>query len=243
MQVFLSHSSVDKPIARRLADELNSRNVRVWLDEAEIRVGQSIPAQVAEALESSDVICILVSKPSAASLWVKRELNSFLPRVIAGGAFVLPCRLDATPLPPLIADLKYADFTRSFDDGLSALLAGVALKEEIDFRASVAALKQLLMRQLTAGQITFFVHYFSRTDHFFSSSHPLGPYEALDTLAEHGVLKCEPDTHARYYYLTALGGAVRVAMQDLVSDATMRSLDKAWDEGRDLFGSEPTPAA
>jgi hypothetical protein len=46
--IFLSHSSADKPFARRLAGDLRARGVRVWLDEAEIGIGDSLIGTSAE---------------------------------------------------------------------------------------------------------------------------------------------------------------------------------------------------
>jgi hypothetical protein len=42
--VFLSHSSKDKPVVRELAARLKKDGVRVWLDEEQIKPGDSIPA-------------------------------------------------------------------------------------------------------------------------------------------------------------------------------------------------------
>ena len=44
--VFLSHSSKDKPVVRELAARLKKDGVRVWLDEEQIKPGDSIPASV-----------------------------------------------------------------------------------------------------------------------------------------------------------------------------------------------------
>ena len=40
--IFLSHSHVDKPFVRRLASDLIDSGVKVWLDEAEILIGDSL---------------------------------------------------------------------------------------------------------------------------------------------------------------------------------------------------------
>lgn len=40
--IFLSHNSKDKEFVRRLANRLESYGVKVWVDEAEIKVGESL---------------------------------------------------------------------------------------------------------------------------------------------------------------------------------------------------------
>ena len=45
--VFLSHSSIDKPWVSHLKDALQDRGLRVWLDRDEIRQGKNIQASLA----------------------------------------------------------------------------------------------------------------------------------------------------------------------------------------------------
>lgn len=46
--VFPRHSNGDKPVVRELAASLNKDCVRVWLDEEQIKPGDSIPTKIAE---------------------------------------------------------------------------------------------------------------------------------------------------------------------------------------------------
>jgi hypothetical protein len=54
--VFLSHSSKDKAIARDVAERLRRDGLRVWFDEWVLRAGDSIPAKIEEGLEHSRVL-------------------------------------------------------------------------------------------------------------------------------------------------------------------------------------------
>ena len=49
--VFLSHSAKDKAVVRDVAARLQRDGVRVWLDEEQIKPGDSIPAKIEEGLE------------------------------------------------------------------------------------------------------------------------------------------------------------------------------------------------
>ncbi len=57
--LFISHASVDKPTVRKIACDVCAERspagalFTVWLDEAEIRSGQSIPGAVNAGLETS----------------------------------------------------------------------------------------------------------------------------------------------------------------------------------------------
>lgn len=123
---FLSHSSLDKPFIRQLAADLTSNGVDVWLDEQRIRVGDSIPEKLAQGLAGSDFFLIAMSDHSAGSAWVQKELNNALmTEVQRRKVHIMPLKLDDTPMPPIIGDKKYADFSKSYKAGLDDLLTAL----------------------------------------------------------------------------------------------------------------------
>jgi hypothetical protein len=127
---FLSHSSLDKPFIRQLAADLTANGVDVWLDEQRIRVGDSIPEKIALGLAGSDFFLIGMSEHSASSPWVQKELNNALVNEVQRRkVHILPLKLDDSPMPQIVADKKYADFSKSYKAGLDDLLN--ALKGEI----------------------------------------------------------------------------------------------------------------
>jgi hypothetical protein len=123
---FLSHSSLDKSFVRQLAADLTGAGITVWLDEQRIRVGESIPEKISQGLAESDFFLLVTSKNSLNSEWVKKELNSALVSEVQRRAVhVLPVRIDDSPLPGAINDKKYADFSKSYKDGLNDLIAAI----------------------------------------------------------------------------------------------------------------------
>ena len=126
---FLSHSSKDKPFIRQLAADLTAAGVTVWLDEQRIRVGESIPERVSQGLAESDYFLLAVSRNSADSEWVKKELNGALINEVQRRAVhVMPLKLDESAMPAVISDKKYADFSTSYKNGLYEILT--ALRED-----------------------------------------------------------------------------------------------------------------
>lgn len=134
LQVFLSHASADKPLARRIKERLSAFHIDVWLDEAEIRVGESIPGKVDEGMSASVALCLLVSKHSFESKWVTREFNAFIHRMMNDNVVILPCRVDGSPMPTLIRDIKYADFSRDFEEGIAEICNAIRIREEIAYQ-------------------------------------------------------------------------------------------------------------
>lgn len=123
---FLSHSSADKPFIRQLAGDLTANGISVWLDEQRIRVGDSIPEKIAQGLAESDYFLIGMSQKAAESAWVQKELNNALmSEVQRRKVHILPLKLDEVPMPPIIADKKYADFSKSYKAGLDELLSAM----------------------------------------------------------------------------------------------------------------------
>jgi hypothetical protein len=127
---FLSHSSTDKTFIRQLAADLTANGINVWLDEQRIRVGDSIPEKIAQGLAESDYFLIGMSQKASESAWVQKELNNALmSEVQRRKVHVLPLKLDDTQMPPIISDKKYADFSKSYKNGLDELLT--ALKGDL----------------------------------------------------------------------------------------------------------------
>ena len=121
--VFISHSSYDKPIIRKLASDLKAEGVDVWLDERKILVGDSISEKIGQGLAESDYFIIAISEHSAKSEWVKRELNSAIVKEIERRkTVILPVKLGNAPIPDLIRDKAYADFTVSYKEGFFKLI-------------------------------------------------------------------------------------------------------------------------
>lgn len=123
---FLSHSSADKAFIRQLAADLTANGISVWLDEQRIRVGDSIPEKIAQGLAESDFFLIGMSQKSIESAWVQKELNNALmSEVQRRKVHILPLKLDDTQMPHIIADKKYADFSKSYKAGLDDLLTAL----------------------------------------------------------------------------------------------------------------------
>jgi hypothetical protein len=76
--VFLSHASEDKSFVRELAAELSKRGITYWLDENEIKLGDSLRQVIDRGLRSSRSGVVILSKHFFAKEWPKRELDGLL---------------------------------------------------------------------------------------------------------------------------------------------------------------------
>ena len=110
--MFLSYSHQDKPFVRRLATDLVQANIDVWVDEIEIKVGESLIAKIQEGIETSDYVAAILSVHSVSSSWVREELHMALTDQINGKRVgVLPIKIDDCELPGFIRSRLYCDFS------------------------------------------------------------------------------------------------------------------------------------
>lgn len=104
-KIFLSHNSKDKPFVRRLGQAFSRYGVKTWIDEGEIKVGQSLIEKISNGIVESDYFGIILSKNSIQSEWVNKELKIALHKEIKEKKLsILPILLDDVDLPPFLWD-------------------------------------------------------------------------------------------------------------------------------------------
>ncbi|RYZ28553.1 MAG: toll/interleukin-1 receptor domain-containing protein [Chitinophagaceae bacterium] len=101
--VFLSHSSIDNDFVRKLAKDLTSCEIDVWLDEREIAPGDSIYRSISQGIQSSRYIALIISKNFLASKWVSEEIeSSFAKQIESNSTLIIPILIEPVELPPLL---------------------------------------------------------------------------------------------------------------------------------------------
>lgn len=106
--VFLSHSTKDKDTVREVAQRLQTDGLRVWFDEWEIKVGDSIPAKIGEGLEHSRVLVLCMSANAFGSDWARLEGHTFrFNDPLNLSRRFIPLRLDDAPIKGSLAQFVY----------------------------------------------------------------------------------------------------------------------------------------
>jgi len=110
-RVFISHNHRDKEFASKLGHDLAKKDVRVWIDEAELQVGDSLIGKIQSAIAEVDYLAAVLSSNSITSEWVKRELEIAITREIHNKrVFVLPIVIDDCDIPAFLSGRMYLDF-------------------------------------------------------------------------------------------------------------------------------------
>lgn len=121
-KVFVSHRRADAALAERLANDLRKFGHEVWLDDDDIRPGDSIVGKIESGLDGAQYLVLCYSSSGVSSPWTSREWMSTLARQLDGaGVKVIPVRLTGITAPTILADIKYADLMRDWQQGLHDL--------------------------------------------------------------------------------------------------------------------------
>jgi hypothetical protein len=134
--VFLSHNSKDKPWVRNLAERLISDGVAVWLDEAEINIGDSLIDKISSGINDMQFVAAIISSNSIESRWVQKELSIAMSKEVSSCAVtVLPIVIEKCSLPTSLSDKLYADFTDplKFEAEYSKLLRAIGIQKDSSF--------------------------------------------------------------------------------------------------------------
>lgn len=122
-QIFLSHSSKDKPFVKALATDLAEAGYRPWLDEWQIKVGESIPRKINAALQECKYFVIVLSPNSTNSKWVEEEFYATYGNIFSdSGKVILPVLLEKCEVPYILKHYKYANFLDDYKKGLNELM-------------------------------------------------------------------------------------------------------------------------
>jgi len=95
--VFISHASEDKTdIVRPLALALQNKQLRVWYDEFELKIGDSLRQKIDKGLANSRFGIVVLSKNFIKKGWTNYELDGIITKSINGQQVVLPIWHDIT---------------------------------------------------------------------------------------------------------------------------------------------------
>jgi hypothetical protein len=95
--VFISHASEDKEaVVRPLANALKQKGVRVWYDEFELKIGDSLRRKIDQGLSKSRFGIVVISRSFIKKGWTNYELDGLMTKAISGQQTLLPIWHDIT---------------------------------------------------------------------------------------------------------------------------------------------------
>src|SRR3990172_11270814 len=124
-KIFLSHSSAYKVRVLPIAEKLRMNGIDTWIDEAEIKWGDSITQKINEGLRSANYVLVFLSKNSIKSRWVEEEINTaFAKNPKNAKAVIIPVlldKLDISEIPSSLRDIQWLDLSEGYEPGIEQL--------------------------------------------------------------------------------------------------------------------------
>lgn len=116
-KVFLSHASEDKErFVVGFARQLRESGVDVWLDQWEMKPGDSLVDKIfEEGLKDARAVIIVLSTISVQKPWVREELNASVVNRISRGTKLIPIVIDECEVPESLRSTVWQKVT-SLDD-------------------------------------------------------------------------------------------------------------------------------
>jgi TIR domain/Pentapeptide repeats (8 copies) len=78
--VFISYSSKDEMLAKRLYADLQCQGVRCWFAPEDMKIGDKIRNRIGEAIHLQDKLLLLLSENAISSTWVEEEVEAALEK-------------------------------------------------------------------------------------------------------------------------------------------------------------------
>ena len=122
--VFLSHSTADKPAVEEIGRRLAQQGVQVWLDKWHLIPGDSWQPAIERALAQSETCAVFVG-PSGLGPWQNEEMRAAIDRWVSETKSrfrVIPVllpgakRAERSSLPTFLVATTWVQFRNSLDD-------------------------------------------------------------------------------------------------------------------------------
>src|SRR5271166_5533676 len=122
--VFLSHSSTDKPAVEELARRLAKEGIQAWLDKWHLIPGDSWQPAIEKALAESETCAVFVG-PSGFGPWQNEEMRAAIDQRVRDSdrrfrviPVLLPGarRAERSSLPTFLVATTWVEFSNSLDD-------------------------------------------------------------------------------------------------------------------------------
>jgi hypothetical protein len=130
--LFVAHAHEDKgAIARPLAHALDARDLIVWFDEFELRIGDSLRRRIDAGIARSRFGIVIVSHAFFSKGWSQYELDGLVTMEVSGKQVILPLWHD-------ISKDEVVSYSPSLADKVALRTADYTVDEIADEIASVA---------------------------------------------------------------------------------------------------------
>jgi hypothetical protein len=160
---FISHSSRDAAIAKKINADLRKRGIKCWYAPEDLKTGAPLRSEIDKSIRLQDRLLVILSESSVASPWVEAEVEAALEEErrrstvqekLRGNPIVLfPIRIDdsiftvdngwaaAIRRTRNIGDFCSWQESQSYQVALKRLIGDLAVSDQVDAKARAARRK------------------------------------------------------------------------------------------------------
>jgi hypothetical protein len=132
--LFISHSSRDIEMARKISQELRRSNIQTWLDEEQIDLGDKWNNVISRAIRESWGALVLISRHSLASIQCEGERQSFERYYQKREKQIYFLLLEDMPpdeLPYTVPVIQYTNLARDYQGGMERLQKAIRMDRKL----------------------------------------------------------------------------------------------------------------
>ncbi len=119
-QVFISHATTDKWIAKTLCEKIESTGATTFRDDRDINGGDDIPEEIRRQIKQSREMLVLLTPQSVGRIWVALEVGGAWCWSKKIRIILVMYHVSADPIPDMIKNKKAIPLN-DFDQYLSDL--------------------------------------------------------------------------------------------------------------------------
>ena len=105
-QVFVSHATADKWLARTLCEKIEGTGATTFRDDRDIDGGDDIPEEIRRQIKRSREILVLLTPESINRQWVTLEVGAAWGKGKHMRIVVMLCHISVDPMPDMIKNKK-----------------------------------------------------------------------------------------------------------------------------------------
>ncbi len=105
-QVFVSHATADKRIARMLCEKIETAGAKTFRDDRDIDGGDDIPETIRLQIRQSKEVLVLLTPESVARNWVMLEVGAAWGWSRRMRITIVMCHVAVDPIPEMIKNKK-----------------------------------------------------------------------------------------------------------------------------------------
>ncbi len=105
-QVFVSHATADKWLAKVLCDKIEATGAVSFRDDRDIDGGDDVPEEIRKQIKRSREIVVLLTPDSINRTWVTLEVGAAWGRSKTMRILIIMCHVSVDPIPAMFKNKK-----------------------------------------------------------------------------------------------------------------------------------------